>query len=143
MIVRKWTKWGLYFFMPNIQFGKIPIFPNYSAVGGAKNTRRPWNCYVFYMVVHPSTGHQNPSYLSPSSPIYFHLNFFPYISIPIFIYYPHIFFNSPSSVIFLLLNLFYHLHLWKKFFYFRLPASPNPKNHLSSSISKPTYFKLK
>lgn len=33
------------------------------------------------MVVRPSTGHQNPSYLPQFSPIYFHLNFF--LSIPI------------------------------------------------------------
>ena len=38
------------------------------------------------MVVHPSTGHQNPSYLPQFSPIYFHLNFFPSISISIFIF---------------------------------------------------------
>lgn len=43
------------------------------------------------MVVHPSTGHQNPSYLPQFSPIYFHLNFFPSVSISIFIYFLNIF----------------------------------------------------
>lgn len=58
------------------------------------------------MVVHPSTGHQNPSYLPQFSPIYFHLNFFPSISISIFIYFLNIFFNSPSLLLFFVIKKF-------------------------------------
>lgn len=73
------------------------------------------------MVVHPSTGHQNPSYLPQFSPIYFHLIFFPYISISIFIYSPHIFFNSPSHPLFFVIKKFLLSPILhnseKKFFY--------------------------
>ena len=90
------------------------------------------------MVVHPSTGHQNPSYLPQFSPIYFHLNFFPYISILIFI--SHIY--SPSHLhIFLSLKNFFHTQIFsiipnstqfgKKFFY--MPAKiPRILYHLPS-----------
>ena len=135
MIVRKRTKWGLCVFMPNIQFGKIPIFPNYCLAGGAKNARRRWKRYVFYMVVHPSTGHQNPSYLSPSPPIYFHLNFFPYISISIFI------FNIYFLYILLLTPYFFVI---KKFLSSPIPHNSEknfftcqPKSQESSIISHP------
>lgn len=71
------------------------------------------------MVVHPSTGHQNPSYLPQFSPIYFHLIF---SSIPVstfifHIYFPHI---TPN---FLLLKISYYFQfntIRKKFFY--MPA---------------------
>ena len=78
------------------------------------------------MVVHPSTGHQNPSYLHQFSPIYFHFNF-SYLSksqssSSIYILLP--------SPFFLLLKNFFHQQIFpifsilkqfgKKFFY--LPA---------------------
>ena len=75
------------------------------------------------MVVHPSTGHQNPSYLPQFSPIYFHLNFSPISpsqsSFSIYILIP--------SPYFLSLKNFFHPQIFsiipnstqfgKKFFY--------------------------
>lgn len=87
------------------------------------------------MVVHPSTGHQNPSYLPQFSPIYFHLNFSPISpsqsSSSIYTFY--IFSFQPP--IFLLLKHFYHPPIphnsEKKFFY--MPAKiPRILYHLPS-----------
>lgn len=86
------------------------------------------------MVVHPSTGHQNPSYLPQFSPIYFHLKFFPYIFIS------HIY-SHPPLHIYLSLKNFFHTQIFsivsifkqfgKKFFY--LPAKiPRILYHLLS-----------
>lgn len=69
------------------------------------------------MVVHPSTGHQNPSYLPQFSPIYFHLNFFLSIHITIFIYSPHIFFNSPSHPLFFVIKKFLSSPSLEKIFF--------------------------
>ena len=90
------------------------------------------------MVVHPSTGHQNPSYLPQFSSIYFHLNFFPYISISIFI--SHIY-SHPLSIFFVIKKIFFILKSFlsspiphnseKKFFY--MPAqTPRILYHLPS-----------
>ena len=99
------------------------------------------------MVVHPSTGHQNPSYLPQFSPIYFHLNFPPISpsqsSSPIYILIP-----SPH---FLSLKNFFHTQIFsiisnstqfgKKFFYmpYKIPRilyhCPS-KNPLILSLNK-------
>lgn len=84
------------------------------------------------MVVHPSTGHQNPSYLPQFSPIYFHLNFSPISpsqsSFSIYILIP--------SPYFLSLKNFFHPQIFsiipnstqfgKKFFYMpvKIPRIP-------------------
>ena len=99
------------------------------------------------MVVHPSTGHQNPSYLPQFSPIYFHLNFSPISpsqsSSPIYILLP--------TPIFLLLKNFFHPQIFsiipnstqfgKKFFYMpvQIPIILYhllSKNHIILSLNK-------
>ena len=97
------------------------------------------------MVVHPSTGHQNPSYLPPFSPIYFHFKFFPSISILIFIlhiYFLYILLLTPYFFVIkkFLSSLIPH-NSEKKFFYmpskiqrilYHLPS----KNPLILSLNK-------
>lgn len=71
------------------------------------------------MVVHPSTGHQNPSYLPLFSPIYFHLNFSPpssSISSYLYIYssHPLIFFVIKKFFLFPIISN--SIQFGKKFF---------------------------
>ena len=87
------------------------------------------------MVVHPSTGHQNPSYLPQFSSIYFHLNFFPSISISIFIFNIYFLYIPPSHPLFFVIKKFLSSPIphnsEKKFFY--MPAqTPRILYHLPS-----------
>ena len=129
--------------MTNIQFGKIPIFPNYSLVGGYQKRQKALKLLGF--LYGGSSIHWPPKPILSSS-IFSHLfpfNFFPYISISIFISHicsPYFlslknFFSSSN------LSYYFQFHTIRKKIF--LHASPNPKNPLSSPISKPTYFKFK
>ena len=87
------------------------------------------------MVVHPSTGHQNPSYLPQFSPIYFHLNFFPYIPISIFISHIYFLYIPIPTPYFFVIKKFLSSPIphnsEKKFFY--MPAkTPRIIYHLPS-----------
>lgn len=91
------------------------------------------------MVVHPSTGHQNPSYLPPSPPIYFHLIFSP-ISPSQSSYTLHIYFLilHPSPNFLLLKNFFISYYfqfntIRKKIFFY--PTLCQPKSQESSIIA--------
>lgn len=109
--------------MPNIQFGKIPIFPSYRPAGGYQKRQKALKMLRF---LYGGSSIHWPPKLILSSSIFSHLfpfKFFPYISISIFI--SHI-----SPIIFLSLKNFFHPQIFpiisnsiqfgKKFFY--MPA---------------------
>ena len=87
------------------------------------------------MVVYPSTGHQNTSYLPQFSPIYFHFNFFPSISISIFIFHIYFLYILLPTPYFFVIKKFLSSPIphnsEKKFFY--MPAKiPRILYHLLS-----------
>lgn len=87
------------------------------------------------MVVHPSTGHQNPSYLPLFSPIYFHLNFSPSIFIYIFIFIYLLFSPTYFFVIkkfFLFPIISNYIQFGKKFF---------SSNYLPAQIPRTLYHR--
>ena len=97
------------------------------------------------MVVHPSTGHQNPSYLPQFSPIYFHLNFSPYISISIFIFHIYLLYILLSTPYFFVIKKFLSSPIphnsEKKFFYMpvqipRILYHLQSINHIILSLNK-------
>ena len=96
------------------------------------------------MVVHPSTGHQNPSYLPQFSPIYFHL-IFPLHPLPN-LHFPYILsIYSPSHPLFFVIKKFLSSPIphnsEKKFFYMpvqipRILYYLQSKNPLILSLNK-------
>ena len=129
--------------MPNIQFGKIPIFPNYSIVGGCPKRQKALKTLRFLYGSSSIHWPPKPILSFPISSHLFPFNFFP-ISPSQSSYTLHIYFLILlPSPIFLLLTNFYHpqFHTIRKKIF--LLASQNPKNPLSSPIFPPTYFKFK